>query len=227
MNLPKLGSAWRHLKTGHTYIVKGIANREADLVPLVIYEREINPTEQWSRPAAEFMDGRFQEMIFKMPPYREDDELTVEKAADMVADKLLERATDELDPSIKPFIKATEAELKEGVKLDAGKHRIDLIAPELIFAVAAVATFGAFKYSERNWEKGMKWGRVFAACMRHLWAWWGGKLPTTMNYLLGELDGETKMSHLWHAGWCIMVLIAYEQRGVGTDDRMGRADELA
>ena len=128
---------------------------------------------------------------------------------------------------MKKFVKATEEQLKEGGKLDMGKARIDLIAPELIFAVALVSTAGLAKYPDRNWEKGMKWGRMFAACMRHAWAWWGGKLPTNMNYLLGELDGETKMSHLWHAGWCIMALIAYEQRGVGTDDRMGRPDQLA
>lgn len=123
--------------------------------------------------------------------------------------------------------RATAKQLKEGVKLDDDKVRIDLVAPELIFAVATIGTFGAKKYTDRNWEKGMKWGRIFAACMRHLWAWWGGKLPTSMNHLLGELDEETEMSHLWHAGWCIMALIAYEQRGVGTDDRMAAPHDLA
>ena len=109
-----------------------------------------------------------------------------------------------------------------GVKFDDNKDRMDLIAPEAIFALARVSTNGAIKYEERNWEKGMKWGRVFGACMRHMWSWWGGKEPTSTNFLLGNLDTEWGFSHLWHAIWCIQVLIAYEERRVGTDDRHTR-----
>ena len=65
------------------------------------------------------------------------------------------------------------------------------------------------KTGDRNWEKGMKWGRVYGALMRHLWAWWRGE----------KADPETGMSHLWHAGCCIAFLITYEQRGIGEDDR--------
>lgn len=73
---------------------------------------------------------------------------------------------------------------------------------------------------ERNWELGMKWGRVFGALMRHMWCWWGGKSPTSKSFLFGELDDETKFSHLWHAGCCIAFLITYEERMVGEDDRI-------
>lgn len=72
---------------------------------------------------------------------------------------------------------------------------------------------------DRNWEKGMDWSRVFGALMRHMWAWWQGKGPTNENFVFGSLDEETKRSHLWHGGCCIVFLIAYEMRGVGTDDR--------
>lgn len=72
---------------------------------------------------------------------------------------------------------------------------------------------------ERNWERGMSWSRVFGAAMRHAWAWWGGKAPTTENFALGELDMETGKSHLWHLGCCVAFLIAFEERGTGTDDR--------
>ena len=109
----------------------------------------------------------------------------------------------------------------EGIKHDNGKARIELVPPELVFAVAHILTFGAIKYADRNWELGMSWGRVFGACMRHLWAWWGGKGPTTKSFLFGELDTETGMSHLWHAACCIAFLVAYEERGAGTDDRHG------
>ena len=97
-----------------------------------------------------------------------------------------------------------------GVKHDSDKSRIDLIAPEMLFGIGHVLRFGADKYTDRNWEQGMRWGRVFAALMRHMWAWWRGE----------RYDDETSMSHLWHAGCCIMFLIAMEERQIGEDDRL-------
>lgn len=122
-------------------------------------------------------------------------------------------------PPRKAKPKKAQTNNTDGVKFDAGKPPYELIAPELMEAVARILGFGAAKYGERNWEKGMAWGRVFGAMMRHLWAWWGGKGPTTKSFLFGELDDETGFSHLWHAACCIMFLIAYEERGIGTDDR--------
>lgn len=107
----------------------------------------------------------------------------------------------------------------EGAKYDSGKVRLELIPPELLFAVGTILTFGADKYADRNWELGMKWSRVFGALMRHMWCWWGGKLPTSTNFVFGDLDDETKHSHLWHAGCCLTFLIAYEERKIGEDDR--------
>lgn len=110
--------------------------------------------------------------------------------------------------SWKPEVEIKE-ELKEGTKKDDGKVRMDLLPPELLFAVSDILKFGAEKYADRNWEKGMKWGRVYGALMRHMWAWWGGE----------QNDPETGKSHLWHAATNIAFLIAYEQRKVGEDDR--------
>lgn len=97
----------------------------------------------------------------------------------------------------------------EGRKDDAEKPRMELIPPEAIVAMADILTFGAKKYSVRNWETGMAWGRVFGALMRHLWAWWAGE----------KADKETGRSHLWHALCCVAFLVAYEARGAGNDDR--------
>lgn len=108
---------------------------------------------------------------------------------------------------------------KEGLKFDGDKVRMDLLPPEFLFAVATILTFGAKKYADRNWELGMKWGRVFGALMRHMWCWWAGKAPTAKSFLFGEDDEETKYSHLWHAGCCLAFLITYEERGIGEDDR--------
>jgi hypothetical protein len=96
-----------------------------------------------------------------------------------------------------------------GIKDDVGKPRYELLAPEALEGVARILTFGAQKYSARNWEQGMKWSRVFGALMRHLWAWWRGE---------GK-DKETGESHLHHAACCVMFLQAYEARGGGEDDR--------
>lgn len=96
-----------------------------------------------------------------------------------------------------------------GVKFDSGKIRMELIPPELMVAVGTILTFGAEKYSSRNWEKGMDWSRVFGALQRHMWAWESGE----------DKDPETGESHLWHAACCIAFLVAYESRGVGKDDR--------
>ena len=103
----------------------------------------------------------------------------------------------------------TVVKMNEGNKYDGDKLPIDLIPPEMLTALASVLKYGAIKYEPRNWEKGMRWGRVFAALMRHMWAWWRGE----------NEDEETKMSHLWHAACCIAFLVAYEARGIGQDDR--------
>ena len=96
-----------------------------------------------------------------------------------------------------------------GVKFDQDKIRYDLLPPELLEAVADILTFGAKKYSDRNWEKGMKWSRPFGALMRHMWDWWRKE----------DRDPETGKTHLWHAACCLAFLIAYEDRGSGEDDR--------
>ena len=99
--------------------------------------------------------------------------------------------------------------MTEGRKDDGEKLPWHLVAFDAVEAVVKVLRFGAAKYAPRNWELGMDWDRPFAACIRHLTAWWGREAA----------DPETGFSHLWHAGCCIMFLIAYELRGVGKDTR--------
>lgn len=112
------------------------------------------------------------------------------------------------------------APMTEGRKNDTGKIQMELLPPEMLFATATVLTFGAQKYSARNWEMGMSWSRVFGALMRHMWCWWAGQGPTTKNFAFGDLDEETGLSHLWHAACCITFLVTFEERGIGTDDRL-------
>lgn len=97
----------------------------------------------------------------------------------------------------------------EGVKFDEGKPRWDLLPFDALDEVAEVLRYGANKYAPRNWEKGMAWGRLLGAAMRHLAAWARG------NYR----DSESQLPHLAHAACCVLMLLALTMRGVGTDDR--------
>lgn len=100
--------------------------------------------------------------------------------------------------------------LRTGEKKDDGKFRWELIAFDAFEGVAAILTMGAKKYEARNWEKGIAYGRVFGALMRHLSAWWRGE----------SIDAESGRSHLDHAMCELMFLSAYEKRGmVDFDDR--------
>lgn len=95
-------------------------------------------------------------------------------------------------------------------KFDEGKLRYDLMPPEALDGTIKVMTFGAKKYSDRNWEKGLLYSRVFAALMRHMWAWWRGE----------DLDEETGLNHLHHAACCITFLQTFVERNQkGIDDR--------
>lgn len=94
-------------------------------------------------------------------------------------------------------------ELTVGTKFDQGKLRWDLVPPEFE-EVVKVLTFGANKYEDRNWEKGINYGRLIAACLRHLFSWIRGE----------RLDPETGLHHLAHLGCDVLFLLTYEQRGM-------------
>ena len=94
-------------------------------------------------------------------------------------------------------------------KKDKGKPRYDLIPGDALHEVVKVLSNGAEKYADRNWEIGQPWGKVFGAMMRHCWAWWRGE----------ELDKESGLHHMAHAGVEALFLLAYALRKVGIDDR--------
>lgn len=94
-------------------------------------------------------------------------------------------------------------------KHDGGKTRLDLLPFDALSEVADVLAFGARKYAAHNWALGMQWSRLIGAALRHIFAWAMGQ----------DKDPETGLSHLAHAGCCILFLIAYQRRGVGEDDR--------
>jgi hypothetical protein len=96
-----------------------------------------------------------------------------------------------------------------GVKYDDGKLRFDLIPVTPLKELARVYTIGSVKYDDRNWEKGLSWGRVFAAMMRHGWTWWKGEK-------FDKVDGQ---HHLASVVWCAFALMEYENTRRSFDDR--------
>jgi hypothetical protein len=90
------------------------------------------------------------------------------------------------------------------LRFDAGKPRMDLIPPEALIRYGEVLNFGATKYSERNWERGMSKGRMVASLLRHVVAYMRGE----------ENDPESGLPHMAHAMWNAGALITYHDRGM-------------
>lgn len=95
------------------------------------------------------------------------------------------------------------------LKLDDNKPRYDLVPPEPLEELAKLYGIGAAKYGDRNWEQGFKWGRVFAAMMRHAWSFWRGQIHD-------PVDGQ---HHLIAVAWNAFTLFEHERRNLGEDDR--------
>lgn len=99
---------------------------------------------------------------------------------------------------------------RQGIKHDSDKLRYDLVPPEAMADFVRVLTYGAKKYADRNWEKGIHYSRVYAALQRHLHAFWAGE----------DTDPESGLPHLAHAACCVMFLATYAARQMkGFDDR--------
>ncbi len=99
--------------------------------------------------------------------------------------------------------------MTQASKKDEGKPRVELIPPEFLLDLAKVLEFGAKKYGDNNWRKGLKWTRLYASALRHLFAWVGGE----------KLDKESKMPHLLHAIANLLFLYEYNHTHPELDDR--------
>lgn len=96
-----------------------------------------------------------------------------------------------------------------GLKFDKDKPRMDLIDPYAMEELAKVLTFGADKYSANNWRKGISYGRLIAAMLRHIFAFLRGE----------DLDAETGLPHPAHAMCCMMFLLWMMKYKPDEDDR--------
>ncbi len=90
-----------------------------------------------------------------------------------------------------------------GRKFDAGKLDYTLVPWDGLEEVVKVLEFGARKYARDNWQQvegGMQ--RYQAAAFRHMIAYNQGE----------KVDPETGLSHLAHAGCCLLFLLSLEKR---------------
>lgn len=93
----------------------------------------------------------------------------------------------------------------EGRKYDTGKPDYTLLPWDAVEQIVKVLDFGARKYARDNW-KHVSDGetRYLAAAFRHMAA-----------YNRGEKDDpETGISHLAHAGCCVLFLLSLETKNV-------------
>lgn len=76
-----------------------------------------------------------------------------------------------------------------GTKNDQGKPRISLIPTSALNDMANAFGFGAAKYGDHNFRRGINMSRLLDAAYRHLNAFKEGE----------DLDPESGFSHLGHA----------------------------
>lgn len=96
-----------------------------------------------------------------------------------------------------------------GIKFDNGKPPMSLLDRHAMEEIANVLAFGAQKYAAHNWRKGIAYSRLLDAAMRHLFAFADGE----------DNDPESGLSHVAHAGCCIVFLLGMTNARPDMDDR--------
>lgn len=97
----------------------------------------------------------------------------------------------------------------KGLRFNKGKIRYDLVPQFPLEQIARVLTYGAQKYEENNWRRGMKWSNVIASLERHLQAIKSGE----------DFDPETGILHSAHIATNAMFLTEYYRTFPSGDDR--------
>lgn len=101
---------------------------------------------------------------------------------------------------------------ESGVKLDAGKPRLDLVLggfARALLAVGQVGTFGADKYTDNGWTEVLNGGQRYTdALLRHLLAERSG------HYY----DQESSLPHAAHVAWCALARLDLQLRAMESDN---------
>jgi hypothetical protein len=97
----------------------------------------------------------------------------------------------------------------QGLKHDHGKPPLSLIDRHAIEQIGLVLAFGAKKYAAHNWRGGIEYSRLIDAALRHLYAFADGE----------DTDPESGLSHIAHAGCCVVFLLGMIHARPDMDDR--------
>jgi hypothetical protein len=103
--------------------------------------------------------------------------------------------------------------MSKAKKFDRDKAPLDLIPYEAQEEIARVLAFGAKKYGRGNFTGGLEYSRLLSAAMRHLGQFNSGQ----------DLDEESGLSHVAHAGCMIAFLLYMMKHKPEMDDRWDRA----
>ncbi len=98
---------------------------------------------------------------------------------------------------------------EQGLRYNKGKLRYDLLHPVAQEGIVKVLTFGANKYKDRNWEKGLSWTSTLASMKRHIAAIEKGE----------DFDPESGLKHIDHVQCNAHFLSAYYKIAPQFDDR--------
>jgi hypothetical protein len=71
--------------------------------------------------------------------------------------------------------KSARKKAKTGLRFNSGKPRTDLLCPEALIGLSKVLGYGAKKYADHNWQKGMNWSIVIGCLLRHTFDLMAGK----------------------------------------------------
>ena len=90
-----------------------------------------------------------------------------------------------------------------GMKHDGGKPKTHLLPPEALESIVDGLTYGANKYAERNWEKGLPKDAMIGSILRHL-----------LQIMKGiETDEESGLPHHVHLITNCAFLTTLTKRG--------------
>tara|TARA_R110000787_G_scaffold145603_3_gene259428 strand:- start:25 stop:396 length:372 start_codon:yes stop_codon:yes gene_type:complete len=88
--------------------------------------------------------------------------------------------------------------VKMGARFNTGKLKWSLVSWKALAPMVRVLMFGAEKYDDHNWKKGLKYTEVTESLQRHLNAFIEGE----------ENDPESKLSHVGHI-LCNAMFLSY------------------
>lgn len=102
------------------------------------------------------------------------------------------------------------------IKDDAEKLRFDLLPVEAIEEITRALTYGGKKYADNNYREGggLQWHRLFRATIGHLFSFWRNE----------DLDSESGLHHLAHAGASLLMLFQLVLENNGSDTRYKRGN---